>query len=1118
MNAIPPAGMNTTLDFGDFLQSNHWPPWFPLSNYAGAQQQQVLLDSLGLRRTDQRGNVASSTSAAAAAGATAATHAVPALPPMAEARSYYRVIILGAGIAGLSTALELFRETEKQGIALHIVILEARDRIGGRLWTDHETFSQPAEGGGSKPFPVDLGAGWIHGIQMNPLASLAKEAGVDFITTSEEVTMLDAGYSQIDADKDERAGKLFDQLLDLAVEDCWKASRKGPKEEAKAQAAVRWYGSILRPPTESDEDIPTTPIREPPAAHRVSGDTSVDQAIGKVIRDLKTTQMASMHDQERRMLLWNLKNVEYALGANVRDLSMRYWDIDERHAFEGDHVLLRQGYSTVVEYLVKELERRGERFELLLDTPVKRVEYFRKSASIPYFSAKITGSMIELSDTCKVITKSTERSEVYGDFVVSALPLGVLKESTVGSSTEGVDFDPPLPFVKQDAIRSVGFGLLNKVYLQFPTAFWRLPGIVDDDTAQFGNASSCNPHHYMFFDMGKIMAPDKQTTETTPAILMTLISGHEAVMCEQMDEPEVLGDVLATLRTIFQGTEVPEPISYQITKWGSDKYARGSYTYLPPGCTDQDFHVLQSPINGNGDSILLETSETFRVFFAGEHTTALHPSMAHGAMLSGFRAAREIVSNMVHYLQSSTDVDRTIPLSIFRHQFPKAHLVCSLCGVPDSTVREGSLLAFKRGPRAILVHNNCVEYSPEVEVVEGVWKYVFQCCNRGKDIICTLCGKLGATIGCSMDGRCQRMYHFRCAEDTGFRFDTDSEGKEFVCDVHRRTSLLEKESRRISLEYFKQTNHDAKPLICSLCGISRSRNTGELLAFQQGRRRCLIHESCAKATSVVSLAEDSSSRLAHDYRNIFNAIDLSRECTRCTRPGATIDCSDENCQNCYHFGCAAGLNWNFDWKPRFRCPVHRQKRPGLAVKHEETHASSSDAPHDLFQHALFSHESVDMNESTPANHGVGAQSMSVDHVVVDEEASFTDEASEFSKEESFSSDPIRRPLSSMKGLLNDSRLVLVQRNSLHDHWNISFSLTKDKQRNLQYLSFAKDYEGDGVDVIDEGSVLVAINGTKVGTSSLKTLEDVLVMLKQENELMVEVQGSLPRPDQVTVTM
>jgi hypothetical protein len=32
------------------------------------------------------------------------------------------------------------------------------------------------------------------------------------------------------------------------------------------------------------------------------------------------------------MLVWNLKNVEYALGANASlDLSMKYWDIDERH-------------------------------------------------------------------------------------------------------------------------------------------------------------------------------------------------------------------------------------------------------------------------------------------------------------------------------------------------------------------------------------------------------------------------------------------------------------------------------------------------------------------------------------------------------------------------------------------------------------------------------------------------------------------------------------------------------------------------------------------------------------------------------------------------------------------
>jgi hypothetical protein len=81
-------------------------------------------------------------------------------------------------------------------------------------------------------------------------------------------------------------------------------------------------GSVLRPSLE-DVNAPTVPVREAPEPHRVSADISVDQAIGRVIRERLTSAMAQLHEEERRMLLWNLKNVEYALGANVRDLSMR---------------------------------------------------------------------------------------------------------------------------------------------------------------------------------------------------------------------------------------------------------------------------------------------------------------------------------------------------------------------------------------------------------------------------------------------------------------------------------------------------------------------------------------------------------------------------------------------------------------------------------------------------------------------------------------------------------------------------------------------------------------------------------------------------------------------------
>jgi lysine-specific histone demethylase 1 len=366
-----------------------------------------------------------------------------------------------------------------------------------------------------------------------------------------------------------------------------------------------------------------------PPSHRRSSDVSVDNAIGKAILKHKLSEFTLLTDEERCMLTWNLKNVEYALGANLKDLSMKFWDIDERHAFEGDHVLLRQGYSSVVDHLHRLLKERGDHFSHCLSFPVGKLEYNRKTSTQPYVSIQPRNrKFVELSDTCCVTSQDNSR-RINCDFVVSAVPLGVLKASTQGDSQKSnIAFRPPLPFVKRDAIDSVGFGLLNKAYLQFPFAFWTSEEILGMDRTQFGNASGINPHHYMFVDIGRTLGPAKGS----PAILMSLISGSEAAACEQMTQEAVVGEIMETLRTLFSDNVVPDPIAFKVTRWGSDQFSRGSYTFLTPGTTDEDLETLQSPVNGNGDSLLLEGSETMRLFFAGEHTTALHPSMAHGAM------------------------------------------------------------------------------------------------------------------------------------------------------------------------------------------------------------------------------------------------------------------------------------------------------------------------------------------------------------------------------------------------------------------------------------------------------------------------------------------------------
>lgn len=98
----------------------------------------------------------------AVGGGLAAAYA-PRRPPAPDTTS---IVVVGAGMAGLAAT----RALDDAGWPVRIV--EARDRIGGRVRTDR--------GWGTT---LEMGASWIHGTTDNPLMELAGQARAQLRTT-----------------------------------------------------------------------------------------------------------------------------------------------------------------------------------------------------------------------------------------------------------------------------------------------------------------------------------------------------------------------------------------------------------------------------------------------------------------------------------------------------------------------------------------------------------------------------------------------------------------------------------------------------------------------------------------------------------------------------------------------------------------------------------------------------------------------------------------------------------------------------------------------------------------------------------------------------------------------
>lgn len=267
--------------------------------------------------------------------------------------------------------------------------------------------------------------------------------------------------------------------------------------------------------------------------------------------------------------------LEFDTGADMADLSAKYFD-DDTLFFGADEMIIN-GYDRLATNLASGLH-------ILLNSAITKIDYAQ--------------------NTCIVHT-GTEMHQA--DFVVVTVPLGVLKNNDI-------QFLPVLPISKTNAINRLKMGTVNKFLLEWGDCFW------DPQVQYIGYTASTKGKFNYFLNY---------RTFSSANALMTFAFGKYSVLTETMTDSAIQNEIMNHLKAIY-GNSIPSPTHFRRTKWNSQAYTRGSYSFVAAGSTSDDFATLAHPVNN-------------RLFFAGEHTSQDYRGTVHGAYISGISAASAIV-------------------------------------------------------------------------------------------------------------------------------------------------------------------------------------------------------------------------------------------------------------------------------------------------------------------------------------------------------------------------------------------------------------------------------------------------------------------------------------------